>query len=587
MLAAVLVPAAAVPSLRQSFDVLADLPAGSDSKVGFDLVAAHFDKGSLLPITTVVTSADGTDLTTPASLAALHMTTDRLLATPGVEGVRSLITPSGDGTTPDAFRPSRQLAGMATQFTPAGDPATALERLLQPRTAEGLRSTGEYVGLVGKAYPTVEATPTFRAATTDLAAMQTDIETVRTTARVSTQLDRILVALAAGSAGPDALRSLSGYIAEVGNAYPDVSAAPAFSDLQTALTAAASGVPVDRARLGADLTALRALFADRPDAYLLPTSLPATPEASAMQAELAGISARLPAELSSLSATLAARPDDYFVPAGLSGSGAASVQQSLAAYVSPTHDVTRIYAVLAQDPYSPAAFDTVARVRAAIAPAAGAFGNGVRVLVGGATAQELDLQSTINSDFLRVAAITVLGVLIVLVLLLRSLVAPLYLVGTVLLSYLGTLGLTSWFFQDVLGQSGLNYFLPLMVFVLLVALGSDYNIFLMSRVREESEARGTRQGIQCGIHPHGRRHHVGRVDPRRHVPGDDRVAPDRALPGGRHRRRRCAGRHVPGPLAAGAGHHDVLGDRAWWPSGRVTHARPRTPPLPGPVAPRS
>ena len=78
----------------------------------------------------------------------------------------------------------------------------------------------------------------------------------------------------------------------------------------------------------------------------------------------------------------------------------------------------------------------------------------------------------------------------------RALVAPIYLVLAVLLSYLSTLGLSSWLFQSGLGQAGVSYFLPLMVFVLLVALGSDYNIFLMSRVREESEQHPLRDGIR-------------------------------------------------------------------------------------------
>ena len=83
-----------------------------------------------------------------------------------------------------------------------------------------------------------------------------------------------------------------------------------------------------------------------------------------------------------------------------------------------------------------------------------------------------------------------------LVLLLRALVAPLYLVGTVLLSYLSAVGLSAFLFQNVLHQAGVSFYLPLMVFVLLVALGSDYNIFLMSRVREESEHRPIKDGIR-------------------------------------------------------------------------------------------
>ncbi|HMJ80060.1 MAG TPA: MMPL family transporter, partial [Candidatus Dormibacteraeota bacterium] len=156
----------------------------------------------------------------------------------------------------------------------------------------------------------------------------------------------------------------------------------------------------------------------------------------------------------------------------------------------------RVTVQLADDPYSSAAFETVARIRA-VAADVGRSGPATQALVGGASAEEVDLRDAIDQDFLRVAILTVLGVLIVLALLLRSLVAPLYLVGTVLLSYLCTMGLSSWWFQTVLGQPGLNYFLPLMVFVLLVALGSDYNIFLMSRVREEAARRGTRDGIRA------------------------------------------------------------------------------------------
>jgi RND superfamily putative drug exporter len=115
--------------------------------------------------------------------------------------------------------------------------------------------------------------------------------------------------------------------------------------------------------------------------------------------------------------------------------------------------------------------------------------------VGGPTATSADVQSATTEDFKLVGLITVIGVFVVLALLLRSLVAPLYLVGSVLLSFGTTLGVSTLIFQGLLGQDGLNYLVPLIVFVLLVALGSDYNIFLMSRVREESAVRDLRAGI--------------------------------------------------------------------------------------------
>jgi len=78
----------------------------------------------------------------------------------------------------------------------------------------------------------------------------------------------------------------------------------------------------------------------------------------------------------------------------------------------------------------------------------------------------------------------------------KSLVAPIYLILTVLLGYGATLGIVTWLFQDVLDQGGVNYTIPILVFVLLIALGADYNIFLSSRIKEESEKSGYKLGVK-------------------------------------------------------------------------------------------
>jgi RND superfamily putative drug exporter len=138
----------------------------------------------------------------------------------------------------------------------------------------------------------------------------------------------------------------------------------------------------------------------------------------------------------------------------------------------------------------------VRTVQDELSTAAPGFGSAATASLGGPTAQLSDVETVLAADFQRVGVITVLGILVVLIILLRAIVAPLYLVATVLLSYASAVGLSAWLFQDLLGQPGVSFYLPLMVFVLLVALGSDYNIFLMSRVREESSTRPLRQGIR-------------------------------------------------------------------------------------------
>ncbi len=107
------------------------------------------------------------------------------------------------------------------------------------------------------------------------------------------------------------------------------------------------------------------------------------------------------------------------------------------------------------------------------------------ISVAGFPAVNSDLQQLLSADFTRLAAATLLIVGIVLVLLLRALVAPLYLLGTVVLNYVAALGLGVLVFQYWLGHD-IAWPVPLLAFILLVAVGADYNMLLVSRLREES-----------------------------------------------------------------------------------------------------
>ncbi|GAA2159535.1 MMPL family transporter [Actinomadura napierensis] len=119
--------------------------------------------------------------------------------------------------------------------------------------------------------------------------------------------------------------------------------------------------------------------------------------------------------------------------------------------------------------------------------------------VGGTTATSLDTKRASARDN-KVIFPIVLGVIfVILVLLLRALVAPLLMMGTVVLSFMASLGACALIFRHGFGFEGTDTGFPLQAFTFLVALGVDYNIFLMHRVREESQALGTRRGIQRGL----------------------------------------------------------------------------------------
>ncbi|WP_238335007.1 MMPL family transporter [Kribbella amoyensis] len=142
---------------------------------------------------------------------------------------------------------------------------------------------------------------------------------------------------------------------------------------------------------------------------------------------------------------------------------------------------------------SQAAKDTVDRVRAAVHAVPGAD-----ALAGGGTAILLDTLRASSYDNKVIIPAVLLVVLLILAVLLRAIVAPIMLVATVVLSFGAALGLSSLVFQ-ALGFGGTDTSLPLFVFVFLVALGIDYNIFLMTRVHEEAKQHGTRRGALIGV----------------------------------------------------------------------------------------
>ncbi|MFF0413789.1 MMPL family transporter [Kitasatospora sp. NPDC004745] len=151
-------------------------------------------------------------------------------------------------------------------------------------------------------------------------------------------------------------------------------------------------------------------------------------------------------------------------------------------------------ATLTDPPDSQAAKDTVDRVRASVHAVPGADAK-----VGGSTAVILDAGRAAAADNRAIIPLVLGVVLVILTILLRALTGPLVLIATVVLSFAATLGISAFFFEHVFHFEGQDNAFPLFVFVFLVALGIDYNIFLMTRVREEAVHHGTRQGALTGL----------------------------------------------------------------------------------------
>ncbi|MFI6365900.1 MMPL family transporter [Nocardia sp. NPDC050630] len=155
-------------------------------------------------------------------------------------------------------------------------------------------------------------------------------------------------------------------------------------------------------------------------------------------------------------------------------------------------DLAYLEGTLTDPPDSRAAEATIDRARAAVRAV------DPQARVGGQTAVVLDIKRAVAHDNRIIAPAVLAIVMVILMVLLRAVAAPILLTATVVLSYFAALGLSRWIF-DLAGFQGADAGLPLLTFVFLVALGIDYNIFLMSRVREETIKHRTKAGALIGL----------------------------------------------------------------------------------------
>jgi RND superfamily putative drug exporter len=185
-------------------------------------------------------------------------------------------------------------------------------------------------------------------------------------------------------------------------------------------------------------------------------------------------------------------------PAGLSQTLYQAYRAS-AQYVSADGRTIQLYAALrAGDPASDAAMDAIPAIRKAADAAAailGARSSGVVNRAAGA----YDVNAISSRDLLLIIPVVLLAIGILLAVLLRSLVAPVYLILSVGLSYLAALGLAVLVFVVIVGEGGLKFVLPFLMFIFLMALGEDYNILVMSRIREEARLHPLRDAVARAV----------------------------------------------------------------------------------------
>ena len=199
--------------------------------------------------------------------------------------------------------------------------------------------------------------------------------------------------------------------------------------------------------------------------------------------------------LAALQATLANQPGI----AGAVGPATSPAQQPFGAVLSRTGDAARIVLVADDDPLGATAVRRLANLRARTPDLVEAVGlPGARASFAGDTALVEEVIDSVNDDLLVVTPAVLLAVALVVALFLRAIVAPLYLVLLAALAPAAALGLAVGVFQGLLGQPEITYYVPIVATVLLVALGSDYNVFLAGRIWAEAKRVPLREAIVAG-----------------------------------------------------------------------------------------
>jgi putative drug exporter of the RND superfamily len=547
VLVAALVPllllAALYPAMRLTYDERSPQQSSNDSIAGLAALDRHFRSGEVLPDYVLVES--GHDLRNARDMASLDTLTKAVAAVPGVSGVRSFTMPAGTRLAQASVAAEAGVVGekLGAAHDQVAQGASGASRLgsgaeqvsggaaqLAAGAAQAQQATGQLgdgmAQEVAGLQPAIAGAGSASAGAGQLAGGAAQLAGALSAMHAGVQqavdgMDQVLAELRTDpgcNLSPGCQRARTGLQqidgAERSQLLPGLDqAAAGASRIAMGDDQLSGGLAQLRDGLASAQTGMRQLQAAEATFGVKLGQL--TSGAVALGSGAAGLgggAARLAggteqlgsgldqaaAFLTSMSAgAQQAGIDTFYVP----GDQLTGPELALARTFYLSHDghAARLVVFSRDDAFSVGAMDTVDRVRSAAAfTLRGTSLAGARILVAGDAPLNNDLRGLFGQDFAVVATAVLLGVMLVLALLLRSVLAPLYLLISVLLSYAAAMGLTTFVWQDLLHKGAIDWTVGIFAFIMLVSVGADYNIFLMSRVREEVE-RDPEHGIQRAV----------------------------------------------------------------------------------------
>jgi RND superfamily putative drug exporter len=477
---------------ERSFDDVAEIDPGLGSVVGFRQVEKAFGSGEVFPVSVAITSSSS--MRNPSALAALEQASADVLKVPGVKEVRNAVRPLGEQltelTVPDQL----------------GKAADAIGKLREgvDQVAAGLEDAGKQID--GGRQDVGQLTDGLKEMASKTEEARQGVGQLQAGAQSSADGASQLAAGLRQSG--EAAASLKSDIDRLIAAHPELANDPnvqAIAAKQQALakglsSLAAGAVPLSQG-LGGMVPALRQLGEGL--SQLAHGQLQAADGVTSLQDGLNRLKDGLKqgtdglsqvsdglGQVKSAQETIAAgsrsQIGGWAIPEEALSDG--DFRQALDYYVSEDGKIAKFDIILSSNPYSAEAMKTVGQATAALRQslAASAIPD-AKAYASGTTALNNELSDISYQDFIRTGFFVLAGIALVLMLLLRSVLAPLYVLLSLGFNYLITMGMEEFLFVKLLGYPGLSWNVSFFVFLIIVALGVDYSIFLMARFKEEHQ----------------------------------------------------------------------------------------------------
>lgn len=407
-----------------SFNTVDEIGSDYESVKGLRAIEDGFGKGDSLPIEVIVKSNE--TLTTEAIVPYFEEVSREIEKIDGVEGVRSITRPTGE-VIEDLYA-DKQLGLLS----------------------EGLTEAGSGLGEV-----------------------QAGLTEIQTNLAGISEQTRGANGLGEAAAGLEQLNSQLGLVTQglqqTGNVQQTVGALPQISGGLTEIQQGLAGAAGQTGELGAGLMQLSE----------------GVGASNAGLVEIQNGLAEAAEMMQNMSDSKTVRDTGLFIPEGtLEGDEFAQV---LDRYTFAEGKGMKMEVILSDDPYSPAAIDTTAKIKDAVERTVTATPlEEADIAYGGISSINNDLQDVSSSDFTNTVTIMLISLFVILAIMFRSLIMPLYMIGSLLLTYYTSISIAELIFVNGLGYDGISWAVPFFGFVMLVALGVDYSIFLLDRFREES-----------------------------------------------------------------------------------------------------